>query len=101
MSEDVACSLAAYFWYSSGVGSLPSMAEIEASSAEARKTLAPLPRRFGKFRVEVDTTVDLSATRAWFPVMDREGKGREGKGREGKGREGKKSRRKIVELAAE
>lgn len=60
-----------YFWYSSTVGSLPSIAAMEASSAEARKTLAPLPRRLGKLRVEVDTTVDLSATRAWLPKEQR------------------------------
>ena len=70
MSADVASSLAAYFWYSSGVGNLPSMAAMEANSADARNTFAPLPKRLGKLRVEVDTTVDLSATRAWLPIMD-------------------------------
>ena len=44
------------------------MAATAASSADARKTLAPLPRRLGKLRVEVETTVDLSATRAWLPM---------------------------------
>ena len=43
---------------------MPVMAATVASSADARKTSAPLPRRFGKFRVEVETTVALSATRA-------------------------------------
>lgn len=75
----VSLILAAYFWYSATVGSLPSMAEMEASSAEARNTLAPLPSLLGKLRVEVLTTVDLSATLAWLPEMqiggDREGRG--------------------------
>ena len=75
----VSLILAAYFWYSATVGSLPSMAEMEASSAEARNTLAPLPSLLGKLRVEVLTTVDLSATLAWLPEMqicgDREGAG--------------------------
>ena len=36
--------------YSSGEGSLPLVAETAASSAEARYTLAPLPRRLGPGR---------------------------------------------------
>merc|ERR1719240_1005009 len=55
--------------YSSGVGSLPWIAARAASSAEARKTSAPLPRRLGKLRVEVETTTALSATRAWLPMQ--------------------------------
>jgi len=47
-----------------GVGSLPMIAAKAASSAEARKTSAPLPSRLGKLRVEVETTVEFSATRA-------------------------------------
>ena len=39
-----------------------------ANSALAKKTFAPVPRRFGKLRVDVETTVALSATRAWLPI---------------------------------
>ena len=52
---------------------LPSIAATAASSADAKKTFAPLPRRLGKLRVDVETTVqvtvDLSATRAWLPMF--------------------------------
>lgn len=54
--------------YWAGVGSSPAIEAMAASSAEARKTLAPFPRRFGKLRVEVETTVVLSPTRAWLPM---------------------------------
>mmetsp|Transcript_20719 Transcript_20719/g.53528 ORF Transcript_20719/g.53528 Transcript_20719/m.53528 type:complete len:209 (-) Transcript_20719:2263-2889(-) len=54
--------------YSSCVGSRPRIAATAASSADARYTLAPLPRRLGKLRVDVETTVELSATRAWLPM---------------------------------
>jgi hypothetical protein len=39
-----------------------------ASSAEARNTLVFLPRRLGKLRVLVDTTVAPSRTCAWLPM---------------------------------
>ena len=39
-----------------------------ASSAEARYTLVFLPRRLGKLRVEVETTVAPSRTCAWLPM---------------------------------
>ena len=45
------------------------MALTAASSAEARYTLAPLPSLLGKFLVDVETTVDFSATRAWLPIQ--------------------------------
>ena len=54
--------------YSSIVGIYPSVAEIAASSADARNTFAPSPSLLGKFLVEVDTTVDSASTRAWFPM---------------------------------
>lgn len=54
----------AYLRYSAGDGSLPIIAATAASSADARYTLAPLPSRLGKLRVDVDTTVVLSPTRA-------------------------------------
>ena len=68
MSLAEAAMVCAYLPYSATVGSLPSIAATAASSADARKTLAPLPRRLGKLRVDVDTTVDLSDTRAWLPM---------------------------------
>lgn len=68
-SESIGEPEPAYDWYSSGEGSLPVMAHTAASSAEARYTSAPLPRRLGKLRVEVDTQVLLSATRAWLPMQ--------------------------------
>jgi len=43
---------------------LPIAELIAASSEEARNTLAPWPKRFGKFLVEVETTVELAVTRA-------------------------------------
>ena len=61
-------SLLAYSKYSLGVGNLPFTPATAASSAEAKNTFAPVPRRLGKLRVEVDTTVDSSATRAWLPI---------------------------------
>ena len=48
-----------YFRYSSRVGNLPRMAATAASSAEPRKTLAPLPRRLGKLRVEVEVAAGV------------------------------------------
>ena len=57
-----------YCMYSSIVGILPSRELTAASSEEARNTLAPSPRRFGKLRVEVEITVDFGATRAWLPM---------------------------------
>ena len=69
MSEAVASSLPAYSRYSAGVGSLPRMAETAASSADARYTFAPLPSLLGKFLVDVETTVDFSATLAWLPMQ--------------------------------
>ncbi|MNP30326.1 hypothetical protein D3C76_1233930 [compost metagenome] len=58
----------AYSMYSSTVGSLPMIEATAASSAEARYTLVESPRRFGKLRVEVDTTVAPVCTRAWLPM---------------------------------
>ena len=46
----------------------PNVAEIAATSAEAKNTLAPSPSLFGKLRVEVDTTVDSASTLAWLPI---------------------------------
>ena len=62
-SNDCMCSM-----YSAVVGMYPSVAVTALSSAEARYTFAPLPRRFGKLRVDVDSTVALSATLAWLPM---------------------------------
>ena len=42
--------------YSSEVGIYPSLAEIAATSADAKNTLLLSPNRFGKFLVEVETT---------------------------------------------
>ena len=50
--------------YSSTEGSLPRIDEIAANSAEARNTSAPSPSRFGKFLVEVETTVEFGSTLA-------------------------------------
>ncbi len=61
-------SLFAYLKYSLGVGNSPFTPATAASSADAKNTLAPVPKRLGKFRVEVDTTVESSATRAWLPI---------------------------------
>ncbi|MNN99649.1 hypothetical protein D3C81_2193500 [compost metagenome] len=47
---------------------MPRIEATAASSAEARYTLAPSPRRLGKLRVEVETTVEFAATRAWLPM---------------------------------
>ncbi len=58
----------AYCMYSSTVGSLPMIEATDASSAEARYTLVASPRRFGKLRVEVETTVEPVCTRAWLPM---------------------------------
>ena len=55
---------AIYLWYSSTVGNLPSTDDIAASSADARKTLAPSPSLLGKFLVDVDTTVEFARTLA-------------------------------------
>ena len=57
-----------YLWYSSTVGNLPRTDEIAASSAEAKKTSAPSPSLFGKFLVDVETTVEFANTLAWFPI---------------------------------
>ena len=46
------------------VGIFPSAALTAANSDEAKKTSAPCPNLFGKLRVDVDTTVELAATRA-------------------------------------
>eukprot|EP00405_Crypthecodinium_cohnii_P014048 CAMPEP_0206455548 /NCGR_PEP_ID=MMETSP0324_2-20121206/21818_1 /ASSEMBLY_ACC=CAM_ASM_000836 /TAXON_ID=2866 /ORGANISM="Crypthecodinium cohnii, Strain Seligo" /LENGTH=66 /DNA_ID=CAMNT_0053926273 /DNA_START=34 /DNA_END=230 /DNA_ORIENTATION=+ len=54
--------------YSAWVGNRPKMAATAANSALAKYTFAPWPNRLGKFRVEVETTVALSATRAWLPM---------------------------------
>ena len=45
-------------------GSFPRTADIADNSAEAKNTFAPSPSLFGKFLVEVDTTVELAKTRA-------------------------------------
>ena len=50
--------------YSSVEGSLPRIDEIAANSADARNTSAPSPSRFGKFLVEVETTVEFGSTLA-------------------------------------
>ena len=46
------------------VGILPRTEHIADSSADARKTLAPSPSLFGKFLVEVETTVEFAKTLA-------------------------------------
>jgi hypothetical protein len=53
-----------YFKYSSGVGNFPIIEAIAESSAEAKYTLAPSPNLFGKFLVDVDTTVAPARTLA-------------------------------------
>ena len=55
--------------YSSEVGIYPSLAEIAATSADAKNTLLLSPNRFGKFLVEVETTDAPSSTLAWFPIQ--------------------------------
>ena len=52
------------FKYSSGDGSFPNTEAIAASSAEAKNTSAPSPSLFGKFLVEVETTVEFAYTLA-------------------------------------
>ena len=52
------------FKYSFGEGSLPITEAIAASSAEAKNTSAPSPNLFGKFLVEVETTVEFAKTLA-------------------------------------
>ena len=42
--------------YSFTLGNLPNIAETVANSAEPKNTSAPLPKRFGKLRVEVEIT---------------------------------------------
>eukprot|EP00982_Pelagococcus_subviridis_P001595 12669-Pelagococcus_subviridis.AAC.1 len=54
--------------YSSGVGRRPKIAATAASSALARYTFAPLPKRFGKLRVDVDTT-DSTAEDVCFTLF--------------------------------
>jgi hypothetical protein len=46
----------------------PSLDAIAANSAEAKNTLVFLPKRLGKLRVLVDTTVAPSRTWAWLPM---------------------------------
>jgi hypothetical protein len=46
------------------LGFFSSIAVIADNSADAKKTLAPLPNLFGKFLVDVDNTVALSSTLA-------------------------------------
>ena len=57
-----------YLWYSSTLGSLPNTDAIAESSADAKNTSAPSPNLFGKFLVDVDTTVELARTLAWLPI---------------------------------
>ena len=56
---------------SATVGMRPSLEHTAASSALVRNTLVFLPRRLGKLRVGVDTTVAPSRTWAWL-AMHRE-----------------------------
>jgi hypothetical protein len=46
----------------------PSLEAIAANSALTKNTLVFLPKRLGKLRVLVDTTVAPSRTWAWFPM---------------------------------
>ena len=55
-------------WYSATVGNLPILEVMAANSADARYTLVFLPKRLGKLRVDVDTTVAPSRTWAWLPM---------------------------------
>jgi hypothetical protein len=50
--------------YQKSVGLRPSFAAMAATSADDKYTSASSPRRLGKLRVEVETTVALSLTRA-------------------------------------
>ena len=61
MSLDMVLRFSANFKYSAGVGSLPMTAATAASSADPRYTFAPLPKRLGKLRVDVEIAVDFGA----------------------------------------